>query len=87
MVLLDGLQEQPLPTVHLGSNRMGRQIREATSGLGTLGTPGLGTPGIPTSLQQALSRDDSIEYSDDSPQGENNYQSSTRVSRNKNISK
>ena len=50
-----------MPTLHLGSNRMGRQIREAASGLSG--------SGMPTSLQQALSRDDSIEYSDDSPQG------------------
>ena len=58
-------QEPTMPTVHLGSNRMGRQIREATSGLSA--------SGMPASLQQTLSRDDSIDYSDDSPQGKKNF--------------
>ncbi len=46
---------EPRP-VHLGSNRMGRQIREATARESM--------PHMPTSLSQALSRDDSQEFSD-----------------------
>lgn len=45
-----------MPTVHLGSNRMGRQIREATASQAALAP----------SLQPSLSRDDSAEFSDES---------------------